>query len=50
MVKSPDTETATMLVREGCYGGISKKSPLKLNSGFKPVLMFFSWKGTAMIN
>ena len=34
MVRSPDTETATMLVRKGCYGGTSKKSPLKLNSGF----------------
>ena len=34
MVRSPDTETTTMLVRKGCYGGTSKKSPLKLNSGF----------------
>jgi len=34
IVRSPDTEIATMLVREGCYGGASKKSPLKLNSDF----------------
>ena len=29
-----DNKTATMLVREWCYSGTPKKSPLKLNSGF----------------
>ena len=34
IVTSPNTGNATMLVREGCYGGRSKKSPLTLNSGY----------------
>ena len=29
-----DNETATVLVREWCYSGTPKKSPLKLNSSF----------------
>ena len=34
IVRPSDTEIATMLVREWCYGGTPKRSPLKLNSGF----------------
>ena len=34
VVTSPNTGNATMLVRKGCYGGTSEKSPLKLNLNY----------------
>ena len=33
IVRSPETGSATMLVREHCFGGVAQKSTMKLNSG-----------------
>ena len=36
IVRSPETGSATMLVRDYCYGGAAQKSTMKINSGVSP--------------